>query len=82
MAVHVPACVVCAGLSPQNSSDPDTLINLVAVSQHLHKAPEAIAKLLAQLQRVAPQHPYVAGLATLETAFDRLATQYDSHIRR
>lgn len=34
-----------------------------------------------QLQRVAPQHPYVANLSTLDGAFDRLATTYASHIR-
>jgi hypothetical protein len=32
------------------------------------------------LERVAPTHPYVASLKTLDKAFDRLAEQYATHI--
>lgn len=34
----------------------------------------------SQLQKCAPSHPYVASLATLDAAFDRLQQQYASHV--
>ena len=34
----------------------------------------------SQLQKTAPDHPYVQSLATLDAAFDRLQTQFASHI--
>ncbi|EKU20929.1 coatomer subunit epsilon [Nannochloropsis gaditana CCMP526] len=63
-----------------DKSNADTLINLIATAQHLHKPPETVAKLLSQLQKVAPDHPYVQNLGTLEGAFDRLQAQFASHI--
>jgi coatomer protein complex subunit epsilon len=58
------------GKSP---SDPDSLANLVAVSQHLQRAPEVIARYLAQLKAKAPGHQLIAALATFEGAYDRVA---------
>jgi len=54
-------------------SDPDSLANLVAVSQHLQRAPEVITRYLAQLKAKAPGHQLIAALATFEGAYDRVA---------
>lgn len=63
-----------------DKSNADTLINLLATAQHLHKPQETVAKLLSQLQKCAPTHPYVVSLGTLDSAFDRLQAQFASHI--
>jgi coatomer subunit epsilon len=59
-----------------NPNDPDTLANLIAVSQHLNKAPEVVNRYLKQLQNVAPSHQLVLSLATFEQAFDRVAATF------
>lgn len=55
------------------ASDPDTLANLICVSQHLSRAPEVVARYLAQLKAKAPTHQIVTSLATFEGAIDRVA---------
>jgi len=54
-------------------SDPDSLANIIATSQHLGRAPEVIMRYLSQLRSKAPGHPLVASLTTFEGAFDRVA---------
>lgn len=58
------------GKSP---SDPDSLANLIAVSQHLQRAPEVVARYLAQLKAKAPGHQLLSTLSTFEGAYDRVA---------
>ena len=55
------------------SSDPDTLANLICVSQHLSRAPEVVGRYLAQLKAKAPTHQLVTTLGTFEGAYDRVA---------
>jgi Flp pilus assembly protein TadD len=55
-------------------SDPDSLANLVAVSQHLQRAPEVISRYIAQLKAKSPNHQLLTSLAIFESAFDRVAT--------
>jgi len=54
-------------------SDPDSLANLIAVSQHLRRAPEVVARYLSQLRARAPGHQLLVSLATFEGAYDRVA---------
>mmetsp|Transcript_6442 Transcript_6442/g.21721 ORF Transcript_6442/g.21721 Transcript_6442/m.21721 type:complete len:292 (-) Transcript_6442:86-961(-) len=54
----------------KSSNDPDTLANLVTVSQHTGKDG---SRYLSQLRSVSPHHPLLRGLATVEGAFDRVA---------
>ena len=49
-------------------SDPDTLANLITVTQHLDKAPEISTRLLAQLKAKAPGHPLVTSLSVFEVS--------------
>jgi len=54
-------------------SDPDSLANLIAVSQHLQRSPEVVARYLAQLKAKAPTHQLITSLATFEGAYDRVS---------
>lgn len=57
----------------KNQNDPDTLINLISCYQHLGKPTEVISRYSNQLKSVAPHHPFVEHLKTVEGAFDRVA---------
>ena len=59
----------------KDPSHPDTLINSIAVAQHLGKA-AAATDALATLRTVAPHHPYVEALTIAEGQFDRVAASY------
>ncbi|KAL9184782.1 hypothetical protein ACHAXT_012752 [Thalassiosira profunda] len=56
-------------------SDPDTLVNMAACSQHLGKK-EEVEKYVGIMKATCGEHPYVQGLATVEGAFDREASKY------
>jgi hypothetical protein len=43
------------------------------VSQHLQRAPEVVARYLAQLKAKNPTHSLLASLGTFESAFDRVS---------
>lgn len=60
----------------QGQNDPDTLINYITCMQHLNKPPEFTQRYINQIKTAAPNHPYVAGLATVEGAFQRVSQQF------
>ena len=72
-----PQLVEAASKGP---NDPDTLINLVACYEHMGKPTTVIERYLSQLKAAAPQHPYVKALATVDGAFDRVATQFKPRV--
>lgn len=53
-------------------SDPDSLANLITVSQYLSREPAVIGRYLAQLKAKAPGHQLVKSLETFESAYDRV----------
>jgi len=57
-------------------ADADTLVNLVAVSQHLGRKPSEIEKYLVALKAQCADHPFVQGLVQVEGAFEREAEKY------
>ena len=57
----------------KSQADPDTLANLVCVSQHLGRAPEIVSRYLSQLRFMAPNHQLVASINTFESAFERVS---------
>jgi len=59
----------------KDSSNADALANLIAVSYHLAKGPEVIARLVSQLRKAAPEHPLLVGLLNFESAYDRMTAQ-------
>lgn len=56
--------------------DADTLVNMVAVSQHLGRKPSEIENYLMALKATCADHPFVVGLMQVEGAFEREANKY------
>lgn len=60
----------------QGPNDPDTLINVITCFQHQCKSTELVQRNIQQLRTVAPAHPFVEQLNTVEGAFERVAATY------
>jgi len=55
--------------------NPETLVNLLAVSIHLNKDQEVQDRYISQLKTQYPSHPSVVKMIRCEDAFDRVADQ-------
>lgn len=73
-------CLLDAITKGQN--DPDTLVNLICCYQHMNKPADLVNRYISQLKTVAPRHPFVASLGTVESAFSRVSETYMAGIEK
>lgn len=57
----------------KRTNDPDSLANLVVVSQQLRRSEDVTTRYLNQLRKAAPGHTLLQALGTFEQAYDRMS---------
>ncbi|GBB86454.1 hypothetical protein RclHR1_12890009 [Rhizophagus clarus] len=60
----------------KSNDDPDTLVNLIVVSNLLNKPAEVVNRYINQLKEVSPNHAFLQDLDLKSSLFDRVAQRF------
>lgn len=64
----------------RDSNNPETLINMSVLAQHLGKAPEVSNRFIAQLKAGHPKHRFTQEYASKEEDFNRIVSSYAASV--
>ncbi|GFR67175.1 coatomer subunit epsilon-like, partial [Elysia marginata] len=64
----------------KDSNNPETIVNMIILSQHMGKAPEVSNRFISQLKDSHRGHPFVKDYLTKETEFDRMTKNYSASV--